>query len=56
MRVARTVLPAFLPTALVPLYLRRAGRRNFDPLTNSGDVPQHRKQMALLGAALRRRL
>ena len=55
-RSARTVLPAFLPAALVPLYLRRAGRRAFKPLTHSGDVSQQRKQMALLSAALLRRI
>ncbi|HLJ53144.1 MAG TPA: phytoene/squalene synthase family protein [Rhizomicrobium sp.] len=52
----RALLPAFLPAALVPLYLRRAKRRSFDPLKHSGDVAQHRKQLALLRAALRRRL
>jgi len=56
MRVRRQLLPAFLPAALVPLYLRRSVRRGFDPLKHSGDVPQHRKQMALLGAALRKRV
>jgi hypothetical protein len=50
------LLPAFLPSALVPVYLRRAKRRSFDPLRHSGDVAQHRKQLALLRAAVRRRL
>jgi 15-cis-phytoene synthase len=50
------LLPAFLPAALVPLYLRRAKRRSFDPLRHSGDVAQHRKQLSLLRAVLRRRL
>jgi phytoene/squalene synthetase len=39
-------LPALLPAALVPLYLKRLGR----------DVPVHRKQLTLLGAAMRKRL
>ena len=56
MKAPRFLLPAFLPTTLVPLYLRRAKRRSFDPLRHSGDVAQHRKQLALLGAALRRKL
>jgi phytoene synthase len=56
LRAPRASLPAFLPAALVPLYLRRAKRRSFDPLKHSGDVAQHRKQLALLRAALRRRL
>ena len=55
-RVRRVLLPAFLPAALVPLYLKRALRKGFDPLKNTGDVPQHRKQMALLAAAVRRRI
>jgi len=42
----RAALPALLPAALVPLYLRRLGR----------DVPIHRRQMALLGAAVRGRI
>jgi hypothetical protein len=33
--------------ALVPVYLKRALRKAFDPLKNTGDVPQHRKQMTL---------
>ena len=39
-------LPALLPAALVPLYLKRLDR----------EVPIHRRQMRLLGAALRKRL
>jgi phytoene/squalene synthetase len=39
-------LAAFLPAALVPLYLRRPGM----------DVPLYRRQLALLGAAFRRRI
>jgi phytoene synthase len=39
-------LAAILPAALVPVYLRKFGR----------DVPIHRRQMALLSAAMRRRL
>lgn len=56
LKVARSVLPAFLPAALVPLYLRRARRRSFNPLIHSGDVSQQRKQMALLAAVLRRKI
>jgi len=39
-------LAAILPAALVPVYLRRLGR----------EVPIHRRQMALLSAAMKRRL
>ena len=42
----RAALPALLPAALVPVYLKRLGR----------DVPIHRRQMALLGAAMKKRL
>lgn len=39
-------LAALLPASLVPVYLKRLGR----------EVPIHRRQMALLGAAMRKRL
>ena len=41
-------LAAILPAALVPVYLRR--------LESGRDVPIHRRQMALLSAAMRKRL
>jgi phytoene synthase len=41
-------LAAILPAALVPVYLRRLG--------TGRDVPIHRRQMALLRAAMRKRL
>jgi len=41
-------LPAVLPAALVPVYLRK--------LETGRDVPIHRRQMALLSAAMKRRL
>src|SRR5689334_24533594 len=37
-KAPRFLLPAFLPATLVPLYLRRAKRRSFDPLRHSGDI------------------
>jgi len=42
----RTGLAAILPAALVPVYLRKLGR----------DVSIHRRQMALLAAAMKKRL
>jgi phytoene/squalene synthetase len=42
----RAALSAILPAALVPVYLRRMGK----------DVSIHRRQMALLSAAMRRKL
>ena len=56
LRAPGALLAAFLPAALVPLYLRRASRRWFNPLRYSGEVPLHRKQVALLAAAMRRRI
>jgi phytoene/squalene synthetase len=44
MRYSRAILPAVLPAALVPLYLKRP------------EPPQWRKQIALFGAARRGRL
>jgi len=45
---ARDALAAILPAALVPVYLRR--------LLRGRDVPIHRRQMALLSAAMKKRL
>jgi phytoene/squalene synthetase len=42
----RQALAAMLPAALVPVYLKRLGR----------EVPIHRRQMALLAAAMKQRL
>jgi phytoene/squalene synthetase len=42
----RAALPALLPAALVPVYIKRLGR----------EVPIHRRQMALLAAAMKKRL
>jgi phytoene/squalene synthetase len=42
----RAALAATLPAALVPVYIKRLGR----------DVPIHRRQMALLAAAMKKRL
>ena len=45
-RRPKAALAAMLPAALVPVYLKRLGR----------DVPVHRRQMALLAAAMKQRL
>jgi phytoene synthase len=45
-RIPREAMPAFLPASLVPLYLKNQQR----------DVPLYRKQLAMLAAALRRRV
>ena len=55
-RVARAHLPALLPAALSPLYLKRMIRAGFNPFRDSTDVAVHRRQLALLAAMLRRRV
>jgi phytoene synthase len=55
-RVARSVLPALLPAAVVPLYLRALTRPEFDLLHDSTDVGSHRRQLAMLAAMIRRRI
>jgi 15-cis-phytoene synthase len=41
------VVPAFLPLALVPAYLARMERRDYDPFTTPVEVPQWRRQWLL---------
>lgn len=55
-RSARTVLPALLPAAVVPLYLRALTRSGFDVFRDSTEVGVHRRQLAMLGAMIRRRV
>ncbi len=47
-------IPAFLPLALVPLYLARMARPGYDPFRTAIEVPQWRRQWALWRAAQRR--
>ena len=49
-------LSAVLPAALCPLYLRTMTRSDFDPFRNDTDIAQFRRQLAMLGAALRGRV
>lgn len=55
LRVPKPSAAAFLPAALVPLYLRRLSRVGFDPFRLT-QVPIHRRQMRLLAASLRGRV
>jgi phytoene synthase len=55
-RIARTGLPALLPAAVVPLYLRAITRPGFDVFHDSTEVGVHRRQLAMLGAMIRRRV
>jgi phytoene synthase len=55
-RIARSGLPALLPAAVVPLYLRVMTRPGFDVFRDTTDVGAHRRQLAMLGAMIRRRI
>jgi phytoene synthase len=51
--VPATVRPAYLPVVLVPGYLKRMNRRDYDPFLSIVDLPQWRKQWLLWRAARR---
>jgi phytoene synthase len=55
-RIARSVLPALLPAAVARLYLRTLTRAGFDAFRDSSEVGVHRRQLAMLGAMIRRRI
>jgi 15-cis-phytoene synthase len=48
-----TIVPAFLPVALVPAYLDRMEGRDYDPFQTPVEVPQWRRQWLLWRAARR---
>jgi phytoene synthase len=54
--MARRLLTALLPAAVVPEYLRGVTRSGFDPFRDPADVPHYRRQLAMAGALLRGRL
>jgi phytoene synthase len=49
-------LPALMPASLVPLYLKKLSRADFDPLHDPLDVANYRKQIVFLRAALTGRI
>jgi phytoene synthase len=49
----REAMPAFLPLELVPLYLERMERADYDPFKTPVEVPQWRRQWRLWQAARR---
>jgi NADH dehydrogenase [ubiquinone] 1 alpha subcomplex assembly factor 6 len=55
-RIARSQLSALLPAAVVPLYLRALTRPEFDVFRDSTEIGTHRRQLAMLGAMIRRRM
>jgi phytoene synthase len=48
----RRFLPALLPAALVPLYLKQLTKAGFNPFRDVVDVPIYRRQLAMLGAVM----
>jgi phytoene/squalene synthetase len=56
MRFTRALLPALLPAALVPFYLKILTRPGFNPFRDFTEIAVHRRQLAMLGAMLRRRI
>ena len=55
-RFARNGLPALLPAAVAPLYLRALTRPGFDVFRDSTEIGVHRRQLAMLGAMIRRQV
>jgi phytoene/squalene synthetase len=49
-------LPALMPASIVPLYLKKLSRADFNPLRDPSDVANYRKQIAFLRAALTGRI
>jgi 15-cis-phytoene synthase len=54
--VPNDIFPALLPLAVVPGYLDRMERRDYDPFVTTVDVPQWRRQWVLWRSARRRRI
>jgi hypothetical protein len=46
-------LPAFLPAATSPLYLKRVTAPGFDAFTTAVEIPLYRRQFAMLRASWR---
>lgn len=55
-RIPKQILPAILPAALVPVYLRHVTRHSHDPLRDRDNVSLFHRQSILLRAAMFRRL
>jgi phytoene synthase len=54
--VTRRFLPALLPAALVPLYLKALTGVGFNPFRDVVDIPIYRRQLAMLFAVMKGRL
>ncbi|HJW42437.1 MAG TPA: squalene/phytoene synthase family protein, partial [Rhizomicrobium sp.] len=50
--IPKEALPALLPAALVPVYLKKLAKPDLDPLRDLIEVPAWRKQLAYLRAAV----
>ena len=55
-KILRSVLPAFLPAALIRPYLKVMKPSRFDPYRHPVEISGLRKQVAMLGAVLRARI
>lgn len=55
-RISRSILPAFLPAALIRPYVKIMKRSGFDPYRDPVEISVPRKQVAMLGAVLRGRI
>ena len=55
-RVAPDAVPALAYVALVPGYLKRMGRKGYDPAQHVPDYPAAAKQLRMLGATARGRI
>lgn len=53
---APRTLPALMPASLCPLYLSVVTARGFQPFHTIADVPLYRRQIAMMGAAIRGRV
>jgi phytoene synthase len=54
--VPRRFLPALLPAALVPAYLRLMRQKRFEPFRDKAGLSVPRRQLALFGATMRGRI
>lgn len=55
-KLAARTLPALMPASLAPLYLSAVTARGFQPFHSAPDVPLYRRQIAMMGAAIRGRV
>jgi phytoene/squalene synthetase len=52
-RTSRRFMPAILPAALAPAFLRRMNRPGFNPFRDSTEIPAYRRQWIIFRAVMR---